>query len=339
MWHFAPRMKTHQPDEAAKAVPAPAAYIRLMFRHFGTTDDLRRRLLAGTDIDVERLNRPGAEATLFSYLTFSTNLVDVIGEDWPLQCPSIWGTQTQGALEVAARSAPTIGEGIAILARFGHVRGPHITLRLKRDKKVTALAIVPAAPIPERVMRPMIETAYLSGKSMMQAVLDGEEGRITYRFAGSPPKHADRLRAALGGRVEFNRGQGEIVIDNALCDRPSPYADASLYASAVTDLEQAARRIKTEDTFVLKVEGLLKRRRTGRLSEDEAAEELGLSRRTLVRRLADSGTSFRGLLDANLKARARAMLDAGKLTRGEMAETLGFEDPTSFSRACRRWFR
>ncbi len=142
----------------------------------------------------------------------------------------------------------------------------------------------------------------------------------------------------LGGRVEFNCAQGEIVIPNALCDRASPYADAGLYASAVAELEQAAGRIKTEETLILKIERLLKRRRTGRLTEDDAAEELGLSRRTLVRRLSDSGTTFRALLDANLKARAGEMLAAGKLSRDAMADALGFEDPTSFSRACRRWF-
>jgi AraC-like DNA-binding protein len=59
----------------------------------------------------------------------------------------------------------------------------------------------------------------------------------------------------------------------------------------------------------------------------------------LVRRLADNNTSFRALLDASLKQRARLLLDAGKLSRDEMAEALGFADPTSFSRACRRWFK
>ena len=331
-------MKTSQRADTAKSVPAPATYIRLMLRHFGTTEERRRRLLAGTDIDAERLQSAGAETTLFSYLTFSQNLLDVVGDDWPLQCLAIWGTPTQGALEVAARSAPTIGECMAILARFGHVRGPHLTLRVKRDKKNTALAISPAAPIPDHVMRPMVETAYLSGKFMVDGLLEDGHDTIVYRFAGPPPKHAERLRKVLGGRVEFNQKQGEIVIPNDLCDRASPYADAGLYATAVAELEQAAGRIKSEDTLILKIERLLKRRRTGRLTEDEAADELGLSRRTLVRRLSDSGTSFRKLLDANLKARAGEMRTAANLTREEMAEALGFEDPTSFSRACRRWF-
>jgi AraC-like DNA-binding protein len=110
-------------------------------------------------------------------------------------------------------------------------------------------------------------------------------------------------------------------------------------ASALGELEHASHRIQTEDVLVLRVERLLKRRRTRRLSEEEAAHELGFSRRTLVRRLADSNTTFRALLDASLKQRARALLDDGKLSRDEMAEALGFADPTSFSRACRRWFK
>ena len=68
MWHFAPRMKPRTELDATKAIPAPAAYIRLMFRHFATTEAMRKRLLEGTDIDAERLAQPGAEMTLFSYL-------------------------------------------------------------------------------------------------------------------------------------------------------------------------------------------------------------------------------------------------------------------------------
>jgi hypothetical protein len=100
-----------------------------------------RTACSRTDIDPERLAQPGAEVTLFSYLTFSENLSDVIGEDWPLQCLGVWGTPTQGALEVAARSAATIGDAVAILARFGHVRGPNLSLRFKRGKTATTLTL------------------------------------------------------------------------------------------------------------------------------------------------------------------------------------------------------
>ncbi|MFN9357731.1 MAG: helix-turn-helix domain-containing protein, partial [Alphaproteobacteria bacterium] len=107
---------------------------------------------------------------------------------------------------------------------------------------------------------------------------------------------------------------------------------------ALAELQSAARRIRASNQLLLKLQSLMARQRRTRLCEDDAAHELGLSRRTLVRRLSASGTSFRQMLDAELKARARAMLDEGSLSRTQMADALGFEDPTSFSRACRRWF-
>jgi AraC-like DNA-binding protein len=201
------------------------------------------------------------------------------------------------------------------------------------------LVISSAAPLQEAVFRAMSETAALSARFMLGAVLEDASRGIVYHFPRKAPKHADRLRAALGGTVAFDQRQYAIVLANALCARPSPYADEALLATALAELETAAGRIKVEDTLTLRVERLLKRRRTGRLSEDDAARELGLSRRTLVRRLAATGTSYRALLDANLKQHARQLLDADKHSRSDMAEMLGFEDPTSFSRACRRWFK
>jgi AraC-like DNA-binding protein len=66
---------------------------------------------------------------------------------------------------------------------------------------------------------------------------------------------------------------------------------------------------------------------------------LGLSRRTLIRRLADAGLNYRELVDAELKSRAQRWLESGTLSKSEISERLGFADVTGFSRACRRWFR
>lgn len=325
--------------EAAKSVPAPAGYFRLLLRQFATTPALRAALYEGLDVDEKALNRPGAEVTLYSYFVLSTNLQRHIGEDWPLKALSVWGTATQGALDVAVRSAATVGEGLEILARYGHVRGPYLDLRLTRDKKDTTLTLSSMSPIGEAVIRAMNTTAVLSAKSMLEPVIEEAKDRMVYRLPGRAPPYADHLRAALGGTVVFEQRQYALVVPNEVCARPSPYSDAALLATALAELDAGARRIKDEDRLPLRIQQMLKRRRLGRLSEEEVADELGLSRRTLVRRLADCGTSYRAMLDANLRARARVMLDEGSRTRAEMAEALGFSDPTSFSRACRRWFK
>jgi AraC-like DNA-binding protein len=339
MWHFAPRMTRDSQRDARKAVPAPAGYLRLLLQRFATTPALRARLIEGTDIDETRLGKPGAEVTLYTYETFSENLTRIVGETWPLDALDAWGTATQGALDVAVRSAATIGEGVEILRRFGHVRGPYLQLGISRTARATTLSLSSQVSTSEATRRAMTETAALSAMSMLALEIGDAISTVEFHFPWAPPSYADRMRAALKGRVKFNQARCALVLPNALCAQASPYADEALLATALADLERSARRLRSDDLLTMKIERLLKRKRTGRVSEDEVARELGLSRRTLVRRLAESGTSYRALLDANLRERARAMLTQDKLSRTSMAEALGFEDPTSFSRACRRWFK
>jgi AraC-like DNA-binding protein len=87
------------------------------------------------------------------------------------------------------------------------------------------------------------------------------------------------------------------------------------------------------------VRHLLARSDNGRVSAAMAARALGLSQRTLARRLAEAGATYRELADAELKVRASRWLAGGVLSKAEIGERLGFADATGFSRACRRWFR
>lgn len=66
------------------------------------------------------------------------------------------------------------------------------------------------------------------------------------------------------------------------------------------------------------------------------AHRLGLSRRTLQRRLYEHGQSFARLRDSTLKSCALDLIaDATPIT--EIAYRLGFADPSQLSRAFRRW--
>jgi AraC-like DNA-binding protein len=71
---------------------------------------------------------------------------------------------------------------------------------------------------------------------------------------------------------------------------------------------------------------------------DEVARALGMSERTLQRRLEEEGTSFQDLLDDTRRELAAQYLGRLQLSLAEAAYLLGFADQSSFSRACKRWF-
>lgn len=65
----------------------------------------------------------------------------------------------------------------------------------------------------------------------------------------------------------------------------------------------------------------------------QTAKLLGLSMRTLQRRLAEEGTTFRTVAEAVIMTRAKAMLEEGALTLDAIALELGYGDRSSFHRA------
>jgi AraC-like DNA-binding protein len=68
----------------------------------------------------------------------------------------------------------------------------------------------------------------------------------------------------------------------------------------------------------------------------EVARELGLTPRTLQRRLKAESTTYRTVLDqARLELAGRALLQSAPTAR--VAESLGFSEPAAFQRAFKRW--
>jgi AraC-like DNA-binding protein len=92
------------------------------------------------------------------------------------------------------------------------------------------------------------------------------------------------------------------------------------------------------DAHLVAIRALARERLPLLLSLDDAARALGVSRRTLQRRLKDARTSLRQLVDEARRDRALSLVDQGFLSLGEVATKVGFAEQASFTRAWTRWF-
>lgn len=68
------------------------------------------------------------------------------------------------------------------------------------------------------------------------------------------------------------------------------------------------------------------------------ATQLGVSERTLQRRLTDEAQRFSDLQDSVLRERATTLLGNLEYPLVEVAYTLGFSEPSAFYRAVKRWY-
>ena len=67
------------------------------------------------------------------------------------------------------------------------------------------------------------------------------------------------------------------------------------------------------------------------------AKKLGMSERTLSRRLAEEGVTFMEVVQQLKATLARYYLEEETMPMSEIAWLLGFEEASSFSHACKRW--
>jgi AraC-like DNA-binding protein len=76
---------------------------------------------------------------------------------------------------------------------------------------------------------------------------------------------------------------------------------------------------------------------TGGLTIEAAAQRLAMTPRTLQRRLAETNDTFSQLVDEARLTTAQHYLSDDRLTLGEISYLLGFNEPSTFHKAFRRW--
>lgn len=154
------------------------------------------------------------------------------------------------------------------------------------------------------------------------------------------PLDAMPYRRLFGGGVRFAPEQRAIVLryEQRALTSLSPESDALLskfleqHAEGVLARLPALGRFGEQLRSVL--DGQLERGDTG---IERAASALGMSERTLRRKLASLGRSYRELLDEVRRDRALALLSRGEHSIAEIAQRIGFGDATAFTRSFRRW--
>ena len=152
----------------------------------------------------------------------------------------------------------------------------------------------------------------------------------------SEPQDIAHYRRSFGVKVSFDADQTAIVFPRRLLSQPIPGADAQRRIA----IERQVRAIwhagdhdiATQLRRELRI-GLIR----GHVSAASIALHLGMSRRTLDRRLTAAGLPFQRALDEARCEYARQLLAYTRLEIGKIAMIVGYADPSILTRAFTRW--
>lgn len=129
-----------------------------------------------------------------------------------------------------------------------------------------------------------------------------------------------------------------LVLDSNDLDRSFPGHNPELLEMLTPALSAALGELEAQSSVAEQVKLVLKRSlASGQPSVSDVARQLGLSERTLQRRITEEGSTFRDLLSDARRDLGRHLLIDPETDIEEVACLLGYQDTTSFYRAFREW--
>jgi AraC-like DNA-binding protein len=165
------------------------------------------------------------------------------------------------------------------------------------------------------------------------------ESKVECRFSWPEPESTvEYERTFTNATLRFGALFDGFAFSSDYLEAPVPSADSGLHILLCQHLDQEVDRLSRRQTFAGSIRGIAVRDLLHSApSAAGVAKQLGISVRTLNRRLEREGTSFRNVLDQVRQELALRYVGTHDMPLGEVASRLSFSHPEAFYRAFKRW--
>jgi AraC-like DNA-binding protein len=238
-------------------------------------------------------------------------------------------------LGLLAKYSPDVGTALGSLSRYSQVyaRGATVTLAVAGRHATFGYEIYqPRVQGTDQIGDGAIAVSF----NVMRTLCGPEWRPVEVRLAHRRRRNVAPYREFFRAPLIFDAGQNALVFPAKWLTRRLPHVDPQL-RRLLQEQVVALEYIHGED-FPERVRSMLRAALlTGHATADALAALFGMHSRTLNRRLNAFGTCFRDIVDECRFEVARQMLEDSTMQMGQIAELLDYTDPSTFTKAFRRW--
>jgi AraC-like DNA-binding protein len=239
-----------------------------------------------------------------------------------------------GIVEYVCRSAPTLGDALRQWVRYLNLLDDAVEVALdtRGDRAYLRVARESEAPAPaSHELCWALVAKYARELSTVPFRLTGVE------LAHPAPGDIAPYRAWFDAPVAFDADETRLVMPAAALDASLVSADPKLLAILARAADELAKKAPTDPLMTAQVKRVLHDAlRSDDASVEHVAKRLGVTARSLQRRLTDEGTTFAAVREDVRRELARRYLTDG-LPIADISFLLGFSEPSAFFRAFKRW--
>lgn len=242
-----------------------------------------------------------------------------------------------GTLALACKAAPNVEGVLQRVARYQSLISDSVRYHVERkDQSKFLRQELLGGTGPGLVFSPE------AGLSAMFCVVDQiaadriKPELVTFRHA--PPRDAHLFDGFFGCAVEFGGEADGILFSRTTLTTRNRLSDQALSEFLTRHLEAELERFRSEPSLVrITRDEIASKLSEGLPKMADVARKLGLSVRSLHRRLADHGVTFQSLAEETRREIALGMLRDEDCPFSEIAFLTGFSEQSAFNRAFKRW--
>jgi len=319
----------------------PSLRAQFMIREIdaaGVIDVPARELCTAIGLDVARLDDPGVMVPLRQIAAVYEEAARRSGDDaFGLHVGEHARPLGQDILDYAVMSRPTLGEAFKELQPLITAMYPEAEIKLFVRESAAGFSYR-MDPSEARMQRQRCEALATSVTKIAERALRRQEPPLAVTFQHSRPRDLSEHQRIFRAPIDFDCPAIEIRFPASLLLVPVASADPNLSAVLDRHVHDLLARLPTSLRFSERVRRtLLEAFREGSPSLPRLAKRLGVSERTLQRRLSEEGRSLQGLIEDVRHELSLEYLRDPNLSVAAVGMRLGYSSLAAFSRAFRRW--
>ncbi len=294
-------------------------------------------LFEEADIDTTLVDQPGVRVSADKLSNLAQRIWDLLDDEAMSLASSKLPRGAFAMMGSLTIHEPTLKKAIFSASRFYKMVTSAYSMELVVTDELATLKCVFTAP--ELDAERLLSELTLMGWHRYFSWLIAENITMdTVYFHYPPPSQVEEYSYLFPGNHQFHS-------DFLGFSFPSRYLRAENVQNADSMkvfMQNCPAELFTQPRVDFSLSGALKRllRRSlkhGFPTIDEAAEQMHMTKRTLIRRLAEEGAAYQKLKDAVRRDRAVYLLAKNELSINEVAEQVGFSDSAVFARAFKSW--
>ena len=225
----------------------------------------------------------------------------------------------------------------AMWVKYSEVIGFPLRFKSLTTASQWTLEFIPVFQMSPHALQFCLEDAISCFLPLLREVAHSTPDKVDIELSIPQPANASLYNKYVKAPVRFGAARSGFTTDVAFLNTKIAGGDAEMLAICDANCSAILQNLHGSGSAVQRVRDVLLTCRGDIPLIEDVAAQLGYSKRTLNRRLAEEGYSYQALVSDFRRDYAFQLLSEETLQIKQVAHVLGFKDPNSFRRAFKQW--